>query len=113
MMSHIPYPLVPRISFRSIGAGAASVILLGCAVAAITIPEYFIFPLLCLYTLWGVSRAVTLGLLERLPDQDPLLDVVDEEDEAGAEVRSLDYGEIAPGRPSRIRESNEPAEDER
>lgn len=110
MMSHIPYPLVPRISFRNVRAGVGSVALLGCAVAAITIPEYFLFPLLCLYTLWGASRAVTLGLLDRLPEQDPLLDLEDDEDEAGAEVRSLDYGEIAPGRYDRTRDEDEPAE---
>jgi hypothetical protein len=38
-----------------------------------------------------------LGLVERLPDQDPLLDEADE-DEGGAEVRALDYREIAPER---------------
>jgi len=112
MMSHIPYPLVPRISFRNLRSGVGSVALLGCAVAAITVPEYFLFPFLVLYTLWGVSRAVTLGLLERLPEQDPLLDVAEDEDEAGAEVRSLDYGEIAPGRYPRSRDLDESAENE-
>lgn len=98
MLSHIPYPVVPRISFRSLWAGVGSVALMGCALAAITVPEYFIFPFLAAYTLWGVGRTVGLGLLERLPERDPLLDEPDEADDSGGEVRSLDYGEIAPVR---------------
>ncbi len=111
MLSHIPYPLVPRISFRNLRTAAASVALLGCAVAALTIPEYFLFPFLALYTLLGVGRAVGMGLRERLPERDPLLDQ-ETEDEGGAEVRSLDYGEIAPGRRDVGKTENEPAEDE-
>ena len=41
-----------------------------------------------------------LGLLERLPERDPLLDEEDK-DEADAELRTLDYGEVAPTRPRR------------
>jgi len=99
MLSHVPYPLVPRLSVRSVRATISSLILAACAIAAVTVPGYFIFPLLCLYTLWGVSRSTLLGLMYRLPDQDPLLDEdADEEDEGGAEVRTVDYGEIAPAR---------------
>lgn len=101
MLSHIPYPVVPRISFRNLRSAMGSAALMGCAVAAIAVPAYFIFPFLATYTMWGVTRAVTMGLLDRLPDRDPLLDDLrdeGDEDNGGAEVRSLDYGEIAPGR---------------
>jgi hypothetical protein len=74
-----------------------TVFLAASAVAALVVPEYFIFPFLCVYTLQGVGRTFVLGLLERLPDSDPLLDLADEDD-AGAEHRTLDYGEIAPDR---------------
>jgi len=97
MLSHVPYPLVPRLSFRGTGATIASIALLGGAVAAISIPEYFIFPFLGTYTVWGVTRTTVLGLVERLPDHDPLLDE-EEEDDGGAEIREVDYREIAPGR---------------
>jgi CDP-diacylglycerol---serine O-phosphatidyltransferase len=97
MLSHIPYPLVPRLSVRGFRGVLGTVWVLGCTFAALTVPRYFIFPILFLYTLWGVTRTTVLGLLDRLPDEDPLLDE-DEEDEGGAEVRSLDYREIAPGR---------------
>lgn len=85
---------------------------MGAAVAAVVIPEYFIFPFLALYTLLGVGRAVGMGLLERLPDQDPLLDENGSEDEAAAEIRSLDYGELAPGRYPPGRPNDEPSENE-
>lgn len=98
MLSHLPYPLVPRISFGTFRGVVVSAILVASAGAALLIPEYFIFPVLTGYTLWGLTRGLVIGLLDRLPDEDPLLDEDDEEDEGGAEVRTLDYGEIAPGR---------------
>lgn len=94
MVSHIPYQLVPRVDVRSFRGILTSVFLGACALAALTVPEYFIFPFLVLYTAQGVVRSFILGLLERLPEQDPLLDA--EEDDGMAEVRELDYGEIAP-----------------
>ncbi|TVR51467.1 MAG: CDP-diacylglycerol--serine O-phosphatidyltransferase [Gemmatimonadales bacterium] len=94
MVSHVPYQLVPRVDIRSLRGILMSIFLGVSAVAALTVPEYFIFPFLVLYTAQGVIRSFVLGLLERLPDQDPLLDV--EEDDGQAEVRELDYGEIAP-----------------
>jgi hypothetical protein len=39
-------------------------------------------------------KSVLLGLLDRLPGGDPLLDEDEEEDVA--ELRSLDYGELHP-----------------
>lgn len=95
MMSHIPYQLVPRVGFGSWSQGGKTLFLAGSAVAALMVPHYFIFPFLVLYTLQGVVRSFLLGLLERLPDQDPLLD---EEDDGLGEVRPLDYGELAPRR---------------
>jgi hypothetical protein len=71
--------------------------MLAFAVVAIAIPEYVIFPFLSLYTLWGVTRGTLLGLGDRLPEGDPLIDEP-QADEGGAEVRSVDYGEIAPTR---------------
>jgi len=97
MLSHIPYPLVPRLSIRGPRAIAGSLFVFGCALAVVTIPESFIFPFLTTYTLWGVTRSILLGLLERRPEEDPLLDDSQEED-GGSELRSVDYGNIAPRR---------------
>lgn len=99
MVSHVPYPVVPRIGFRSARRLATLVFMVGSLVAALTVPRYFFFPVLVAYTLWGLFRSVTLGLLDRLPDRDPLLDQEDDDlDDSGAEVRSLDYTELAPRR---------------
>ncbi|MEX0856492.1 MAG: CDP-diacylglycerol--serine O-phosphatidyltransferase [Gemmatimonadota bacterium] len=97
MLSHIPYPLVPRLSVRGPRAILGMLFVVGSGVAALAVPQYFLFPFVCTYTVWGLARATVLGLLDRLPDKDPLLDEPDE-DEGGAEVRSVDYGEIAPSR---------------
>jgi hypothetical protein len=44
-----------------------------------------------------VVKAVVLGFFERLPDRDLLLDS-EESDEADAEIRDIDYNELAPPR---------------
>ena len=102
MLSHVPYPVVPRIGYRNARALVMTAIIAGCAVAAVWVPELFIFPFLVTYTLFGLIRSVGLGLLDRLPDKDPLLDQDDDDaDTADAEIRTLDYGEVAPTRPRR------------
>ncbi|TVP55585.1 MAG: CDP-diacylglycerol--serine O-phosphatidyltransferase [Gemmatimonadales bacterium] len=95
MMSHIPYQLVPRVGFRGWKRGGMTLFLAASAVAAIAIPQYFIFPFLVAYTAQGVARSFVLGLLERLPEQDPLLDEVDD---GLTEKRTMDYGELTPRR---------------
>jgi len=113
MLSHIPYPVVPRIGFRSTRGLVTTVIMLGLIALAVTVPRYYFFTALTSYTLWGVGRSFVLGLLERLPDHDPLLDEEGDPDDAGAEHRSLDYGELAPTRRRRTPSTPEtnPAED--
>jgi len=112
MLSHIPYPLVPKLSIRGARATIASAILIACGIMALVFPEHFLFPLLATYTAWGITRSTVLGLIERLPEHDPLLDEAAEEDgdDGGAEVRTVDYREIAPARyPSSDAESDEAA----
>ena len=99
MVSQIPYQVVPRIGFKTVRGLANTAFMLACLTAAILEPSYFFFPFLATYTLLGLIRSVGAGLLDRLPERDPLLDEDDEEaDEADAEVRALDYGEVAPAR---------------
>jgi CDP-diacylglycerol--serine O-phosphatidyltransferase len=99
MVSQIPYPVVPRIGFRTARGLVNTVFGLACLAAAIWEPSYFFFPFLATYTLVGLFRSVGAGLLDRLPERDPLLDEDEEEaDEGDAEVRALDYGEVAPTR---------------
>jgi CDP-diacylglycerol--serine O-phosphatidyltransferase len=102
MVSHVPYPVVPRIGFKSARGLLMTAVMIGCLFTAVAMPSYFFFPFLVAYTSAGLLRSVGLGLLDRLPDRDPLLDEDDDDkDEADAEVRTLDYGEVAPTRPRR------------
>jgi CDP-diacylglycerol--serine O-phosphatidyltransferase len=98
LMSHIPYALVPRIGFRTRRGLFNTAFILGALFLALTVPRYYFFPALVLYTSWGLLKAFILGLLERLPERDPLLDEEEEENDAGAEVRRVDYRDVAPGR---------------
>jgi len=112
MVSHVPYPVMPRIGLRSAKGLFTAGVIVACAVAAVTVPRYFFFPFGVAYTVWGLIRSVTLGLVERLPERDPLLDEEETPDEGGAELRSLDYTEVAPSRASRRRTEAEPKTEE-
>lgn len=98
MLSHVPYPLVPRVGYRTPRALASTGLLTFGCVAAVTVPRYWFFPALVVYTAWGLLKAFVLGLLDRLPDRDPLLDESGEPDELRAEVRTMDYGDLSPER---------------
>jgi hypothetical protein len=101
MMSHIPYPVVPKFGFRNFRGFLVFAWLMSMIVLAITVPRYFFFPAAIGYIAYGVGKTLVLGFFERLPERDPLLD---EEyiDEAGAELREIDYGEIMPRRRFRL-----------
>lgn len=90
MISHVLYPVVPRFTYRTWGGRLALGLAIASIVAAITAPQYFFFPMAVVYIGYGLLRTVVLGFLERLPEQDPLLDEASDE----GEVRELDYGEI-------------------
>lgn len=100
LMSHVPYALVPRIGFRTGRGLFNTAFVLGGLFLAIEVPRYYFFPALVLYTSWGLLKAVFLGLWDRLPERDPLLDEEEdeEEDDSGAELRDVDYRDVAPGR---------------
>jgi len=94
MLSHVPYGMMPKLSFKSTKGILVSLWLFGNLLTAIMFPAYYFFPMLIGYTAWGLFGSVIHGLLERLPDRDPLEDTFDD---GGAEVRPVDYGELSPG----------------
>ena len=97
MVSHVPYAKVPRIGFRSRTGLATTVFVMALIVLAVTVPHYYFFTALVLYTLWGLFKSVVLGFLERLPEWDPLLDQDDDDDDQEPEEeRALDYTELTP-----------------
>lgn len=102
MMSHILYPVVPKFSVRSLKGILTAIFLLACIAAAIAIPSIFFFPALVGYIAYGIGKALVLGFHDRLPDEDMLLDA-EGGDEAGAEIRDLDYTELGPNRRRRLK----------
>jgi CDP-diacylglycerol--serine O-phosphatidyltransferase len=97
LVSHVPYAKVPRIGLKTPRGLATTAFVLACLFAAVTIPRYYFFISLFLYILYGLAKSVLLGLLDRLPGGDPLLDDEDEDETAGRdEVRVLDYGDLGP-----------------
>ena len=91
MLSTVPYPAMPRVSLRNwTGRGHLAWLSIGAALA-ITVPRYGVFLALAFYAVLGLGRSVFLGLLDRLPDRDPLEDRAEDEPE---EARVLDYGEL-------------------
>jgi CDP-diacylglycerol--serine O-phosphatidyltransferase len=101
MVSHVPYAMVPRIGFRTRKGLLTTAWVLILLFLAITVPRYYFFSALVLYTLWGLLKSVLLGLLDRLPDRDPLLDDDDDDDLEDPEPeRALDYTELTPRRRS-------------
>ncbi len=93
MLSNVPYAIVPRLSFKSRKGVLFSLWLFGNVLVAIMFPAYYFFPMFLAYTAWGLAGSVIHGLLERLPERDPLAHGFDEAD---AEVRPVDYGELTP-----------------
>jgi CDP-diacylglycerol---serine O-phosphatidyltransferase len=95
MMSHVLYPVVPKFGFRTRRGIVNGLFLSTMIVLAITIPSYFFFPALLGYVAYGVGKSLVLGFFERMPDEDLLLDE-EPGDEAGAELRDIDYRELSP-----------------
>jgi CDP-diacylglycerol--serine O-phosphatidyltransferase len=96
MMSHVLYPVVPKVGFRNIRGIVSGIFLLSCIIAAVTIPSLFFFPMSIGYLAYGIVKSLALGFFERLPERDPLLD--EDPDEAGAELRDISYQELSPPR---------------
>lgn len=95
MLSHVPYAMVPRIDLRSRRGLAVTASMAAGATLAVLFPRHWFFPSLIAYTAWGLCRSVFMGLLERLPDRDPLLDEDEDHDDA-LEPREVDYDDLSP-----------------
>jgi CDP-diacylglycerol--serine O-phosphatidyltransferase len=101
MVSNIPYPIIPRLGFKTARNTVGTAWVVGGLALAVTVPRYYFFPATVLYTAFGLLKAILLGFMDRLPERDPLLDLDEGElevDDSGLEVRALDYSDVAPGR---------------
>jgi len=95
MMSHVLYPVVPKFGFRTTRGIVNGVFMLTYITLAIVTPAMFFFPMAILYVSYGILKSLAIGFFERLDDDDPLLDE-EPGDEAGAELRDIDYRELSP-----------------
>lgn len=103
MVSHVPYARVPKIGLRTPKGIANTAFVLASLFTALYLPRYYFFTAGLLYITWGLVKSVLLGLLDRLPGGDPLLDEEeDDEDDGRAEVRRLDYTDMGPRRRPKI-----------
>jgi CDP-diacylglycerol--serine O-phosphatidyltransferase len=101
MVSNVPYPIIPRLGFKTVRNTVGTAWVVGGLALAITVPRYYFFPATVLYTAFGLFKAILLGFIDRLPERDPLLDEDEEEleeDDSGLEVRAVDYRDVAPVR---------------
>ena len=78
MVSHVPYPIWPRVGLRSWRGLLGVAYSVGVLAGMIYVPAYFFFPYGIGYLAFGLGRAVFYGFLERLPERDPLRDEDDE-----------------------------------
>lgn len=93
MLSHVLYPVVPRLSVRSTSGRVAIAFVLSSVALVIWNPQLVVFPVGLTYITVGVVRAAALGLLDRLPDRDPLSDELADDE---SETRDLEYEDMEP-----------------
>ena len=79
MISDVPYPAVPRVNFRSVRGILGAVIIGAAIIGLIALPKHFFFPVALGYVAFGLVKYFFLGLAERLPADDVLLEEEDEE----------------------------------
>ena len=96
MVSHVPYAKVPKIGLRTAKGIANTVFILACLFTALLLPRYFLFTAFLLYITWGLVKSVLIGLLDRIPGGDPLMDQDEDELDERAEVRAFDYTDLGP-----------------
>jgi CDP-diacylglycerol---serine O-phosphatidyltransferase len=65
MISNIPYPVVPRVGFRSLRAIGASILVFGSLALLATKRLEFFFPLCIGYVAFGLARSLFFRLFER------------------------------------------------
>ncbi len=86
MVSHVPYPVWPRMGLKGARGLFGIAFTLGVLAGSLYVPAYFFFPFGIGYLAWGLVRAALLGFLERLPERDPLRD---DDDDGSRPVEDL------------------------
>jgi CDP-diacylglycerol---serine O-phosphatidyltransferase len=97
MISHVPYPAMPKIGIRNWRGVAGLVLVVGCGIGIVHFGREFFFPAGMAYVLYGLGKALFLGLIDRLPtgtDVDRPLD--DDGDYIGARRRRRRHRAMTP-----------------
>ena len=93
MLSHVIYAKIPRLSIRTAAGRAGIAFVLICIALLIWDPRLVVFPVALAYITYGIVRTTVLGLLDRLPERDPLTEELSAED---ADSRDLEYEGMQP-----------------
>lgn len=72
MVSHVPYPAGPMAGVKTWKGRIGLVFTLACITAALTVPEYFFFPMAIAFISFGLLRAVYFASFERAPGEAPI-----------------------------------------
>ena len=109
MISNIPYPVVPRVGFRSLRAIGASILVFGSLGLLATKRLEFFFPLCVGYVAFGLFRSLFFRIFERRQPTIPydLSNGEDDEDEEELDIGSAVHANRQPVREPR------PARDDR
>jgi len=109
MLSHVIYAKIPRLSVRTASGLAGIAFVLICIALLIWNPRLVVFPVALTYITYGIVRTTVLGLLDRLPERDPLSEELSAED---AESRDLEYEGMRPHWAGRDQSDESESEDE-
>lgn len=90
MISHVLYPAPPNISLKKPGTIILSVAFIAAIVLVVFDHRRYAFPVMVAYAAYGLLKTFFLGLVDRLPSADPLLDDDDDEE---AMSRSVELAE--------------------
>ena len=101
MVSHVLYPAVPNLNFRSWRGFIGLAVALAAVAGLVFAREEFVFPALLAYVVWGLLKTVFVGLMDRVPTGDPLFEEGDDDD-INHVMRPVIVGE-SPGRRKRRR----------
>jgi CDP-diacylglycerol--serine O-phosphatidyltransferase len=67
MITNVPYPAFPKVGVRTWSGLAGLVVVVGSIVGIFKYGREFFFPAGMAYVLYGLTRAVALGLVDRIP----------------------------------------------
>jgi len=93
MLSHVIYPAIPRLSVTTARGRAAVVFMLTIVALLIWNPQLVVFPVGLTYISYGVVTSAAQGLLDRLPERDPLSEELEAEE---TDTRDLEYEDMRP-----------------